>query len=189
MSLASLSALGVIVAPSLVVSVLFLVATFLATGIYLVVEGSPFVGLSYLLVYIGAIAILFLFVVMLMDLRDVKSATSKSSDNNTLPLAFLSGVLLLGLAQVDVSALGWTPLSSSLYVTGAFAGTDATSQLTAIGGTLFQEALVPLLMSAVLLLVAMIGPLTLCLPKNTAQIVEWLLPFSCKEEPKVRFLL
>lgn len=46
MSLACLSALGVIVAPSLVVSVLFLVATFLATGLYLVVVGSSFVGLS-----------------------------------------------------------------------------------------------------------------------------------------------
>lgn len=56
-------------------------------------------GIAYLLVYIGAIAILFLFVVMLMDLRDLKAASTGNS-NNTLPLALLSGILVLGLTQL-----------------------------------------------------------------------------------------
>lgn len=166
MSLASLSALGVIVAPSLVVSVLFLVATFLATGLYLVVVGSSFVGLSYLLVYIGAIAILFLFVVMLIDLRDVKSVTG-GSESNTLPLAFLSGLLILGLTQLDgPAALAWTPSAEALYTISSSLSVDPTTQVLSIGQLLFQEGLVPLIMAAVLLLVAMIGPLVLCLPKT-----------------------
>lgn len=167
--LACFSALGVIVAPSLAVSVLFLVATFLATGVFLVVEGSTFVGLSYLLVYIGAIAILFLFVVMLMDLRDVKPVTSAGSHNNTLPLAFLSGVLILGLSQITgPAALAWTPTVNDLFLAKDSVMVEPVSQISAVGSLLFQEGTVPLIIAAILLLVAIIGPLTLCLPKSNS---------------------
>lgn len=167
--LACFSALGVIVAPSLVVSVLFLVAAFLATGVFLVIEGSAFVGLSYLLVYIGAIAILFLFVVMLMDLREVKSTTSAGSHNSALPLAFLSGILILGLSQITgPAALAWTPTASELFLAKNTLIVEPVSQVSSIGSLLFQEGTVPVIMAAMLLLVAIIGPLTLCLPKSNS---------------------
>ena len=59
----------VVISKSPVVSVLFLIGLFLAIASYLMLSGITFIGLAYLLVYIGAVSILFLFIVMLINVR------------------------------------------------------------------------------------------------------------------------
>src|SRR6201985_3736930 len=80
----------VIISKNPIVSVLFLIGLFLSISIYLILLGLNFIGLSYLLVYVGAISILFLFILMLINIRvsELLSAT-----NNTIPLAIIIAIL------------------------------------------------------------------------------------------------
>lgn len=89
-SLASiLSGIFVIISKNPVVSVLFLIGLFLSIACYLLILGINFIGLSYLLVYVGAVSILFLFILMLINVRvsELLSVTS-----NSIPLAVVIAV-------------------------------------------------------------------------------------------------
>src|SRR3978361_351099 len=76
----------VIVSKNPVVSVLFLIGLFLSISSYLIILGINFIGLSYLLVYVGAVSILFLFILMLINIRisELLSATG-----NSIPLGII----------------------------------------------------------------------------------------------------
>jgi NADH-ubiquinone oxidoreductase chain 6 len=76
----------VIVSKNPVVSVLFLIGLFLSISSYLMVLGLTFIGLSYLLVYVGAVSILFLFILMLINVR-ISELLSNTS--NSIPLAII----------------------------------------------------------------------------------------------------
>ena len=80
----------VIISKNPIVSVLFLIGLFLSISIYLIILGLNFIGLSYLLVYVGAVSILFLFILMLINVRvsELLSAT-----NNSIPLAIIIAIL------------------------------------------------------------------------------------------------
>src|ERR1700704_2298108 len=67
-ALAFISAIKVITTKNAVVSVLYLILLYLLAAIYLFILGITFVGLTYIIVYIGAIAILFLFIIMMIDI-------------------------------------------------------------------------------------------------------------------------
>lgn len=71
-------------------SVLFLIGLFLSISVYLMILGINFIGLSYLLVYVGAVSILFLFILMLINVRisEIVSTTS-----NSIPLGIIIGSL------------------------------------------------------------------------------------------------
>jgi NADH-ubiquinone oxidoreductase chain 6 len=82
--LAILSGIIVIISKNPIVSVLFLILLFLNIAIYLMILGLNYIGLSYLLVYIGAVSILFLFILMLINIR-ISEILSNTS--NSIPLA------------------------------------------------------------------------------------------------------
>jgi len=84
-SLASiLCGILVILSKNPIVSVLFLIGLFLGISSFLIIIGINFIGLSYLLVYVGAVSILFLFILMLINVR----ISELLSDNrNSIPLA------------------------------------------------------------------------------------------------------
>jgi NADH-ubiquinone oxidoreductase chain 6 len=79
----------VIISKNPVVSVLFLIGLFLSISCYLILTGLNFIGLSYLLVYIGAVSILFLFILMLINVR-VSELLIDSI--NSIPLAIMVGI-------------------------------------------------------------------------------------------------
>lgn len=85
-----LSGIFVIIAKNPVVSVLFLIGLFISIAGYLMMLGITFIGLSYLLVYVGAVSILFLFILMLINVRVSELVTDNS---NSIPLAIMIGVL------------------------------------------------------------------------------------------------
>ncbi|RYE14851.1 MAG: hypothetical protein EOP34_05340 [Rickettsiales bacterium] len=80
----------VIISKNPVVSVLFLIGLFLNIAGYLMMLGINFIGLSYLLVYVGAVSILFLFILMLINVRISELVTD---NNNSLPLAIMIGTI------------------------------------------------------------------------------------------------
>ena len=81
---AILSSILVIISKNPIVSVLFLIGLFLSIASYLMILGLNFIGLSYLLVYVGAVSILFLFILMLINVR-ISELLSNTS--NSIPLA------------------------------------------------------------------------------------------------------
>lgn len=98
-----LCGISVIVSKNPIVSVLFLIGLFLNIAGYLMMLGINFIGLSYLLVYVGAVSILFLFILMLINVRISELITDT---NNSIPLALIIGVLfnitLYGLLPSNV---------------------------------------------------------------------------------------
>jgi len=82
----------VITSKNPIVSVLFLIGLFLNIAGYLMMLGMNFIGLSYLLVYVGAVSILFLFILMLINVR-ISELTSDSS--NSIPLAIIIGIFFI----------------------------------------------------------------------------------------------
>jgi NADH-ubiquinone oxidoreductase chain 6 len=81
------SGIFIIISKNPVVSVLFLISLFSSISCYLIIIGIKFIGLSYLLVYVGAVSILFLFILMLINIR-VSELISDTSNN--IPLAILA---------------------------------------------------------------------------------------------------
>jgi NADH-ubiquinone oxidoreductase chain 6 len=79
----------VIVTRNPIISVLFLIGLFLSIAGYLMLIGVHFIGLSYLLVYVGAVSILFLFILMLINVR---LSELHSSSRNNIPLGFIVAI-------------------------------------------------------------------------------------------------
>jgi NADH-ubiquinone oxidoreductase chain 6 len=101
-----------------IVSVLFLIFLFLVIAVYLIFIGIHFIGLSYLLVYIGGISILFLFTVMLINIR---VAELLSYTSNSLPLALIYSIILYyglsaSLAHINTLSSGFASSNSGLDI-------------------------------------------------------------------------
>ena len=96
--LAILSGISVIISKNPIVSVLFLIGLFLTMASYLMMLGINFIGLSYLLVYVGAVSILFLFILMLINVRISELVVNSS---NSIPLAIMIGIFFnISLSKV-----------------------------------------------------------------------------------------
>lgn len=88
--IAILCAIFVIVSKNPIVSVLFLIGLFANISIYLIILGLSFIGLSYLIVYIGAVSILFLFILMLINIR---ISELQSNTSNSVPLSIVIAII------------------------------------------------------------------------------------------------
>lgn len=89
---AILTGILVIITKNPVVSVLFLIGLFLSISSYLFVLRINFIGLAYLLVYVGAVSILFIFILMLINVRNSELSTNTS---RSIPLAMIIGVVFI----------------------------------------------------------------------------------------------
>lgn len=78
-----------------VISVVFLIGTFVLSAGYLILIGINFVGISYIIVYVGAIAVLFLFVIMMINIKLTDILETGSQYTKTLPLALAVGFLFI----------------------------------------------------------------------------------------------
>jgi len=79
-----LSGIYVIISKNPIISVLFLIGLFSGISCYLILIGLSFIGLSYLIIYIGAVSILFLFILMLINIR---ISELQNNNKNSIPLA------------------------------------------------------------------------------------------------------
>nr|BAK55731.1 NADH dehydrogenase subunit 6 [Sporothrix schenckii] len=101
-----LSGIFVIISKNPIISLLFLIGLFAGISCYLLIIGLSFLGLSYLVVYIGAVSILFLFILMLINIR---MSELQSNTNNSIPLAISIAILfnypIFQLLPYDVAIL------------------------------------------------------------------------------------
>ncbi len=154
-----LAATAVVLARNPVHSVLFLIFAFFNTAALFLLAGAEFLALLLVVVYVGAVAVLFLFVVMMLDIDFLQL---REGFARYLPIGLLVGVAFLAeLVTVATSAavLPGAPESLTLPFL-RFAGLDNT---TALGTVLYTDYVYPFQMAGVILLVAMIGAIVLTL--------------------------
>ena len=92
---AIISSLLVITSKNPVISVLFLISVFVNSAIYLMFTGISFIGISYIIVYVGAIAILFLFILMMINIQLTDILEVGTDYTKNLPLGFIIGGLFI----------------------------------------------------------------------------------------------
>jgi NADH-quinone oxidoreductase subunit J len=152
------SGLAVISVRNPVHAVLFLILAFFnAAGLFILL-GAEFLAMILVVVYVGAVAVLFLFVVMMLDVNFV---ALRRGGQRYLGLGFLVGVVLL--AELFAVAGGWVVPPESV----AHRAAGGLSNTQAIGSVLYTTYLYPFQLSGLVLLVAMMGAIVLTLRRRT----------------------
>ena len=137
-------------------SVLWLILAFLSSAGLFVTLGAEFVAMLMIIVYVGAVAVLFLFVVMMLD---VDFAGLKAEMTKYLPLALLIGVVILMQLAMALGVWGF-----SEGVEGRIAAPVGEMDNTrALGMLLYDQYFLLFQLSGLILLVAMIGAIVLTL--------------------------
>ena len=149
-----ISALCVIGAKNPVHSVLFLILAFFTSAGLLVLIGAEFLAMLLIVVYVGAVAVLFLFVVMMLDVDFVELK------QGFLDYWVLGAVVaLVFLAEVGLIASTLNVESSETFD----ASPNAVSNVEAIGSVMYTDYLLLFQISGIILLIAMIGAIVLTL--------------------------
>ncbi len=146
-----LSGVLVITTKNPIVSVLFLISLFLVISVYLIMVGMHFIGLSYLLVYVGAVSILFLFILMLINVR-ISELLSYTA--NSLPLAFIFSILIYNNINTESVLNTDIDLSTSIKWDGNLI---SISHISSIGNIMYTTLSPLLIVVAFILLLAMVG--------------------------------
>jgi NADH-ubiquinone oxidoreductase chain 6 len=193
--LAILSGILVIISKNPIVSVLFLIGLFLSIASYLMVLGINFIGLSYLLVYVGAVSILFLFILMLINVR---LSELLSNPNNSIPLGILIGIsfnypvyeilpnfnnnnwnITLGHIfyndysnnLIELLTLTNTKLNNDKIAFATSKVWDGylaeTSHITSIGNIMYSSYSIWLILTSIILLLAMVGAIVITIKQKT----------------------
>jgi len=152
-TLTIVSAIAVVFARNPVHSVLWLILAFFnAAGLMLLV-GAEFIAMLVVIVYVGAVAVLFLFVVMMLD---IDFATLRSGFTANLPFGILIALVLLAEIVVAVSAWEAGPALSGREIPSS-----AQPNIVALGQLLYSRYLFPFEIAGLILLVAMVGAIVL----------------------------
>lgn len=191
--LAIFSAIFVITSKNPIVSILFLILLFICIACYLMMLGIHFIGLSYLLVYVGAVSILFLFILMLINVRISEIAVNNT---NSISLALLIGVILhTSLTHVFTSNFASELTINKIYNTQKYLSTNImdnilsnfnnvcdndlsfvtssiwdgklaeTSHISSIGNVIYTNFPLWIILTSVILLLAMVGSIIITLKK------------------------
>jgi NADH-quinone oxidoreductase subunit J len=145
------SGVMVVSAKNPVHSVLFLILAFFNSAGLFVLLGAEFLAMILVIVYVGAVAVLFLFVVMMLD---VDFASLRSGFTKNLPFGLLVALVLLAEIIIAVSARNAGPGSSAIPIA-------TQPNIVALGEMLYSRYLFPFEIAGLILLVAMIGAIVL----------------------------
>ena len=163
--IAIFSAIMVIASKNTVHSVFFLILDFISISCLFIMIGAEFLGMIMLIVYVGAVAVLFLFVVMMLNVAQQKNQWFEStSDNTHIPIGLLISVVIFFELVIVVGGWKYKPdLLSSVSV-----GINQNITNThAIGNILYTDYIHLFQLSGMILLVAMIGAIVLTYRKRT----------------------
>ncbi|MBI1362587.1 MAG: NADH-quinone oxidoreductase subunit J [Proteobacteria bacterium] len=150
------SAMGVIFAKNPMHCVLLLILTFFnAAGLFILL-GAEFIGLLLVMVYVGAIAVMFLFVLMTID---IDFAVLKEGFASYLPSGLIVGAVLM--AELVIAGQAGLFSGARISTLTAMPAPDGVENIRALGQVLFTHYLFPFQVAALILLVAMIGAIVL----------------------------
>jgi len=174
-----------------VISVIFLITTFVCAAIYLILIGINFIGISYIVIYVGAIAVLFLFVIMMINIKLTDILDTGYNYTKNLPLAILIVTLFIFLIfqtlpfSFNNIALPFNFLGGeySLISNQVFNFSDLTTlinrsqsdmlltqfeQIQVLGHNLYTYGAILLIELSIILLLAMLA--TIIISKNNKNI-------------------
>ena len=163
--IAIVSAIMVTVSKNTVHSVFFLILDFISISCLFIMIGAEFLGMIMLIVYVGAVAVLFLFVVMMLNVAQQKNQWFEStSDNTHIPIGLLISVVIFFELVIVVGGWKYKPdLSSSVSL-------EINQNITnthSIGNILYTDYIHLFQLSGMILLVAMIGAIVLTYRKRS----------------------
>lgn len=189
----------IVISKNPIVSVLFLIGLFGGVASYLILLGLNFIGFSYLIVYIGAVSILFLFILMLINIR---VSELQSNTKNSIPLALFITIFfnysLFQILPYDLAILNNNKnyLNNMLYYISLnkkeilssnnnldsnnnlyFATSNSwdgnlieTSHISSIGNILYTTNNIWLILVSLILLLAMVGAIIITIKSNRSSL-------------------
>lgn len=194
-------AISVLISKNPIVSVLFLISLFFSVSSYLMILGMHFMALSYLLVYVGAISILFLFILMLINVR----ISELTTDNyNSISLAIIAGLCfvipvysimpfnlyifdMFNINILNKLLFNWSIIESNYssseqlnklldqsahIMTRTWDGNlSEVSHITSIGNIMYTEVFIWLIVISLILLLAMVGAIVITI-KPTKSVTQ-----------------
>ena len=160
--IAIFSSLMVITSRNTVNSVFFLILDFISVGCLFIMVGAEFLGMILLIVYVGAVAVLFLFVVMMLNVAEQKQSWFIGKKSTHLPTGLIVSVLML--LELLVVVGGWkykeNVMSSSTLVLSDVSNTHQ------LGLVMYTDYILYFQLAGIILLLSMIGAILLTFRKR-----------------------
>jgi len=163
-TIAVFAAIMVIVSRNTVYSVFFLILVFISISILFIMIGAEFLGMIMLIVYVGAVAVLFLFVVMMLNITEqLTERSSRKGLINNISVGSIIGVIIF--LELLVVIGGWKYKGTFVSLSTTNLNLDI-SNTHALGNILYTDYIHLFQISGMILLIAMIGAITLTFSKR-----------------------
>ena len=163
-TIAVFAAAMVTVSRNTVYSVFFLILVFISISILFIMIGAEFLGMIMLIVYVGAVAVLFLFVVMMLNITEqLTERTSRKGLINNISVGSIIGIIIF--LELLVVVGGWKYKGTFVPLSAINLNLEL-SNTHALGNILYTDYIHLFQISGMILLVAMIGAITLTFSKR-----------------------
>ena len=158
--IAVISAIMVTVSKNTVHSVFFLILDFISISCLFIMIGAEFLGMIMLIVYVGAVAVLFLFVVMMLNVAQQKNQwfNSESTPSSHIPVGLIISTIIFFELIIVVGGWKYKPELSNLNTTQI---SNEVSNTHSLGQVLYTDYIHIFQISGMILLIAMIGAIVL----------------------------
>ena len=158
--IAIISAIMVTASKNTVHSVFFLILDFISISCLFIMVGAEFLGMIMLIVYVGAVAVLFLFVVMMLNVAQQKNQwfNSESTSSGHIPVGLIISTVIFFELIIVVGGWKYKP---ELSVPNTTLVSDKISNTHSLGQVLYTDYIHIFQISGMILLVAMIGAIVL----------------------------
>ena len=162
-AIAIFSSLMVITSRSTVNSVFFLILDFISVGCLFIMVGAEFLGMIILIVYVGAVAVLFLFVVMMLNVSSQKQSWFIGKKSTHIPSGLIVGVLIF--LELLVIVGGWK-YKDNIMSSGSLIISEEITNTHQIGLVMYTDYILYFQLAGVILLLSMIGAILLTYRKR-----------------------
>jgi NADH-quinone oxidoreductase subunit J len=157
------SALMVIVSKNTVHAVFFLILDFISVGCLFIMIGAEFLGMIMLIVYVGAVAVLFLFVVMMLNVAEQKQSWFRGLKSTHIPVGLIVSIIIL--LEILVVIGGWK-YKANFISTNSIAIDSNFSNTHQLGSVLYTDYIYLFQIAGIILLLSMIGAIILTYRKR-----------------------
>ena len=157
------SALMVIVSKNTVHAVFFLILDFISVGCLFIMIGAEFLGMIMLIVYVGAVAVLFLFVVMMLNVAEQKQSWFRGLKSTHIPVGLIVSIIIL--SEVLVVIGGWK-YKTNFISTDSIVIDPNFSNTHQLGSVLYTDYIYLFQIAGIILLLSMIGAIVLTYRKR-----------------------
>ena len=161
--IAIISAIMVTVSKNTVHSVFFLILDFISISCLFIMIGAEFLGMIMLIVYVGAVAVLFLFVVMMLNVAQQKQSWFVGQKATHIPSGLIVSVLIL--LELLVVVGGWKYKENIMSSSNLVINTSVTNTHS-IGSVMYTDYILYFQLSGVILLLSMVGAIILTYRKR-----------------------